>query len=329
VSRGKFSNAQVEASLVEFVLVSDDLRVSAYMVLARDRNWPGPSVSISRFGVVKFEDIILRIASQHGRAETRYRWSTCPNGFKHGAAPEIFSTIEDRLAGRCADCETAVVRRTEWLATQPSFRELYPQAAQWLADPSDADTKAKFVNFRCSNCDARDVKWSPTATSLPLCHYCRTVGDAMPGDLIARRGGGEHVQLEHNLAAELRERYSLSALVHSGVVIPRGSLIVEGLYGPYPLPAVKPDVVVPAARVCIELDFNGTRFSHGDANRVEQDRHRDAVLNHVGWRVLRIRPIGSPTLADWPWRIETSSCNPRTLARLVAAAIGTSPPVVE
>lgn len=123
------------------------------------------------------------------------------------------------------------------------------------------------------------------------------------------------MQLETDLASALRERHGLNAVHDMGIVIVKGALLVDGFGDTaYPLPAVKPDLVLPDDKVAIELDLGGRLRSHEAPDTVAQDQHRDRALNDVGWRVLRIRQPGWPTEGSWPWRIETMSRSPRVLA---------------
>jgi hypothetical protein len=327
VMRKTVSNDGILAALIEFVQVSDDLRATAYSALERRHAWPSVTLPISRFKQ-PFGDTVWKIAQQHGDPTRVYRWATCPNGKKHAALSQIYSTIPERLTGECADCDAYRARREAELATLPTFAEAHPYAVQWLADPADATSKQKLVTFHCDRCGDTNVRWRPSPDSSPRCHYCRTVGDAQPGDLIPRKGCGDHVKLEHDLAVALATEHGLRCVTDQGVVIRKRAIMIDGSFGdkPYPLPAVKPDLALPDRRVAIELDFDGRYLSHSHPREVRQDRERDAALAEVGWRVLRLREPDAPTDGAWPWKVVTTSRSPKRLAGLVADALGGDAP---
>jgi hypothetical protein len=319
----RFTDHEVFSCLVEFVQTTDDLRGTAYNERARKASWPAQATTVKRLGAHNFEAAVTQVATEHGDPEVRYRWSTCPNGYKHGDFSTIYATLAERAALNCKDCEDAAQRNAERLRRLPTFREQFPHAVSWLANPSDASSKGRIVYFRCTNCGADDVLWQPERHDPPMCHYCRSVREAVPGDLIERRGGGDLVLLDHDVARALKSRHGLHAPIDLGIVIPRGAVLADGMYGKYPLPALKPDIVLPVDRIAVEMDFDGKPGgrSHCDAETEAQDYQRDQVLSAIAWPVLRVRPPGWPSRGEWPWRVESSSRSPRVLADLIANAV--------
>jgi hypothetical protein len=323
MARAQFSDDEVRTALARFVHKSDDLRVTTYTA-TNPLGSPSAHIITTRLPGKNFEEVVTLFAIEHGSPGRLYRWSTCPNGFKHlreAAGSQIFATIADRAALRCGHCEANRSREAERIASLPTFAEKFPGAVPWLADSTDAAARGKLVTFRCSRCDDDNVRWSPSSDHSPLCYYCKTVGTAAPGDLVPRRGGGEQVQLETDLAAALHDLYKMATLTESGIVVERGAILIEGRRGVHSLPVIKPDVLLPSHRVAVEVDLGGYDYSHHDGRDVRQDRERDQALNNVGWRVLRIREPGAPVIGEWPWRIETKSRNPTVLASLIAKSI--------
>ncbi len=119
----------------------------------------------------------------------------------------------------------------------------------------------------------------------------------------------------------LRETHGVDVRTDLGIVIPQRLIVIDGAFGAYPLPAIKPDFILVGERVAIELDQRGRGNNHAHAAHVRQDVSRDLALAAVGWRCLRIRQPDMPTIASWPWRIETNSTSSTVIANAVMKAL--------
>ena len=148
-----------------------------------------------------------------------------------------------------------------------------------------------------------------------MCIWCRESKGRLPGQIVPRRGGGDAVKLEAELARSL-QALGIATLTDHGVVTERGT---------YVRAVIKPDALLPALRVAVELDNAPGKGrwpnNHDTPAGFEDDRQRDQLLAELGWQVLRIRRPDQPTDGDWPWRVETISQSPRKLAGLVEAVL--------
>ncbi len=163
------------------------------------------------------------------------------------------------------------------------------------------------------------------------------------GGLMPRPGGGQAIALDRALGDALVVR-GLEVRSDLGVRIPLDrdypwsyhpfiGQSADDPWRPWPLPALKPDLVLPDLRVAIELDntsgssdrWRGFTNRHHTSDGVADDQARDAVLGEFGWRVLRVRRPDAPTVGDWPWRVETTSQSARILAQLIIEALSINP----
>lgn len=300
----------IVSAVDSFIARTSELTTKAWKDLAL----PVSSTTVTKYlGGGTFSLGICEYASKHAPDAKMYVWPICPRGKRHETNDYFMGTPVDWKDGQCAVCTTKEDRYQGWLDEQPTFASKHPHLVPYLFHPEDAQSRGH-VQFRCSECQQHAGAWSPDFGPVPVCSVCRACGDAQPGDLVARGGGGSRVKLEEELTKALCE-LGLEADNTVGIVTKRGS---------YCVPVVKPDVVLPALRIAVELDNSPTSgYSlnrHDTASGIADDQLRDQVLADVGWRTLRIRRPDQAVENDWPWRVETTSQSARKLAALVGAA---------
>ncbi len=304
-----WNREDAEGALADFLLTSSVLSEKA---------WSGGTMSSGRvaalLGADNFSHAVCDYAAQHAPVDRVYVWPICPIGKRHRHQDYFRGTRVEWLTGECPVCRASAARYREWVRAAPTFRERHPDAVQYLADPADAESRAGVVEFACTKC-GEAMSWSPRSTSPPCCSWCQGGGGALPGDLVIRSGGGKPVRFEAELAVELT-KFGFSASGGHGIVTKRGTYIV---------PVIKPDIVLPEQKVAIEVDNTVSNTwvqnRHDDPDGTADDQHRDQLLGDVGWAVLRIRRPEQPSEGDWPWRVETRSQSPRTVASLIVTAL--------
>lgn len=308
--RKGFVHKDARIALADFILTSDELTEKA---------WHGQPISSGRVAVLlgaeNFSHAVCDYAARHAPDNRVYTWSICPAGRRHQRKFYFRGTRAAWLTGECAVCRESAARHEMWVKTTPTFRDRYPDAVQYLADPADAESRAGLVKFACTTC-GESMSWSPRSTSPPRCYWCQGTGGAQPGELIIRTGGGEPVKFETELTVELARR-GFTAPLNRGIVMKRGTYVV---------PVVKPDIVLSDRKIAIEVDntpSNGwVHNRHDDPEGAADDQLRDQLLAILGWRVLRVRRPGQPVVGRWPWRVETTSGAVRRVADLIAVELG-------
>jgi len=310
VARRKgFAHKDAQSALADFILASDELTEKAW---SRERMSSGRVAAL--MGAVNFSHAVCGYAAQHAPDDMVYTWSICPTGQRHQRQFYFRGTRAEWLTGECPVCRESQARREGWEADAPTFRKRYPHAVQYLADPGDAESRSGLLTFACSSC-GESMAWSPRSASPPRCSWCRATGGAEPGALVPREGGGQPVKFETELTAQLI-RCGFVASGDHGIVTERGTYIV---------PVIKPDIVLPELQVAIEVDNTPSNEwvhnRHDDPEGVADDQQRDQLLGALGWAVLRIRRPEQPSVAGWPWRVETRSQSPQKVASLIADAL--------
>ena len=307
--RGKgFTREDGAAALAAFIAMTDELT---------EKSWSrcGMPMSSGRVaelvGVESFSYAVCDYAGQHAPDDRVYLWSICPVRKRHPAGLRFIGTRTLWREGVCPVCEV----QQSHLFPGPTFAERFPDAVPYLADPADAQSREWHVDFACVECGHR-TSWSPRSLpELPRCGWCKATRGVAPGELVERRGGGEVVRLEADLAA---------AVTQSGITVSAGHGIVT-TRDTYVRPVIKPDLVLPGLRVAIELDntkpSSWARNNHDSRDGAADDHLRDRLLAVLGWRVLRIRRPDQRVIGDWPWRIETTSRSPKKLTRLILAEL--------
>lgn len=282
-----------------------------------NKAWAGPMSSgtvASHVGGVNFSRTVCDYAAEHAPDGKVFVWSICPRGERHKTEFLFRGTRRDWLAGDCPRCQDLARWREQAKEATPTFRQLHPNLVAYLADPADADSRGELVGFVCSRC-GEQIPWSPRYKGLPMCIWCRDSKGRLPGQMVLRRGGGDDVQLEEDLAVAIGT-LGFTIVADHGIVTERNT---------YVRAVIKPDILLPALRVAVELDNSppsGHRpNNHDSLSGIDDDQRRDRLLGGLGWRVLRIRRPDQPTDGAWPWRVETTSQSPRKLADLVGAAL--------
>lgn len=299
----------VEEALADFLLTSSDLSEKA---------WFGRTMSSGSVAKIldadNFSHAACSYAAQHAPDDVVYTWPICPTGKRHKREFYFRGTRAEWSTGECPVCRESRARREDWEANAPTFRERYPHAVQYLANSSDAEGRSGMLTFACTSC-GESMSWSPRSASPPCCSWCQAADGAQPGALVLRAGGGQPVKFETQLTAELTRCGFIASSDH-GIVTERGTYIV---------PVIKPDIVLPELQLAIEVDNTPSNEwvhnRHNDLEGVADDQQRDQLLGALGWAVLRIRRPEQPTVAGWPWRVETRSQSPRKVASLIAGAL--------
>ena len=306
--RGKgFTRVDGAAALAAFVAMTGELT---------EKSWAKSGMPMSSgrvaelVGAESFSYAVCDYSGQHAPDDRVYLWSICPSRKRHPAGLRFRGTRSQWIAGVCPVCMAQQSRQTP----APTFAQRFPDAVKYLADPADAESRAWQVDFACIDCGHR-TPWSPRSTDPPRCAWCKATEGVPPGELVKRRGGGDPVKLEADLA---------TAIAQLGVTVSGEDGIVT-VPDTYVVPVITPDLVLPELRVVIELDntkpTGWARNNHDTRDGIADDRRRDQLLRDLGWRVLRIRRPDQKTVGEWPWRIETTSRAPKKLARLILAEL--------
>jgi len=108
---------------------------------------------------------------------------------------------------------------------------------------------------------------------------------------------------------DLRERLTVAGLqLHRGrSAIQCGFDQTRGNW-----PVLTPDFLIKGSKVCIEFDSGYTHAGEEDA-----DRRRNALLNDIGWTVIRLRTGGLPALGPFDVTTDTTSFTIAAVAALV------------
>lgn len=249
-------------------------------------------------------------------------------------------SIEAELPVRCAGqgrIEWDRRRIEAWLedsgcrcecCQDPSIAEAHTELVPLLADPEEAALSVrKWVSWRVCPLDVPTHRTfmgtvAAMAAGELYCGGCRRDQQFLeahaPGSVVdgyedcVRSRQEEAVTTALTAAApELEVRadlgVALSSRYHGGL-------------------ALKPDIVLPALRVAIEIDGgNGkaSRYSrHDTPEGAEDDALRDRLLAQVGWRVLRVRHPDALELVDSPALvITTATSSPTQTAQLILDAV--------
>ena len=317
----RYSDDDIANAVQQFVRDTNDYRLDTYRDLAHQHGWPSSATIISRLGTDNFATALLPTVRATQPGDVVSRWSNCPRQAKHLPDVVFDFSVEDFDTSTCRYCEVNDVKRAAYIASLPRFADAHPYAVKYLTDPGQADQRGGYVDFSCITCAASPTRWAPSVDTVPTCHSCRSVNGAKPGDLIERTGGGDPVQLEAAIASKLSDSRGLEVRCDRGIVIVQGAITVSNEMSSYPVPAIKPDIVLAEQRIAIELDQRGRWNSHATIQHIRQDIERDHALAAVGWRCLRIREPDMPTIGSWPWRYETTSTSPTTIANAIVETI--------
>lgn len=307
----KHTREVIIAALDEFLGSTDELTNRAWVAGSR----PDGGAVTKLMGSSSFTRTLCEYAAENAVDGKTYLWGLCPTGKRH--TPELYfrGSTAEWLAGVCPTCERQAQRRTAWLAAQPTFAELFPDLVPYLCDPAQARSRGEIVAFGCSDCGHGPVPWKPARRGVPRCNWCEASEGRQPGELVHRIGGGTSVKFEQDLAGQLGN-LGEQVTTNQGILTKRDSYLV---------PVIKPDLILPARRIALEVDhLGGRRFKdrHAEEDGFADDQLRDRLLGALGWRVLRIRRSDHPTRGDWPWRIEaTPSGTARAIARAVVQTL--------
>lgn len=308
-----FDREPVMAALVDFLTRTDQLTARAWKRLMPP-DMPPSRVPVT-LGKPGFSQAIVDYALEHADPDRTYTWTICPTGARHNTDTFFRGTVSEYRDGHCPQCDAIDGRRGAWQASIPPFKDRHPDLVDFLLDPADAESTG-MVRFACADCGDH-TPFSPTRSQygpVPRCGWCRTAGGAHPGDVVPRRGGGAHVQLEDDLAAALTKTGIPSVTGH-GVLTVKGS---------YVTPVICPDLILLSRRIAIEIDHADDPRGpgrHDQPDGIADDQLRDQLLSDLRWRVLRIRRPDQAVKGPWPWRIETTSISPSTLATLIGSAV--------
>lgn len=309
----RWSREIIETHLESFLSTNDDLTEKSWRAYAAAHSGPSSGIVAKYMEAANFSELICTFATANGHAHGSFTWPICPVGRRHGQVESHWrGTIAQRSAGLCDFCAAVADERAAYTSRLPTFAELYPALVEFLEHREDAETRGKFVSFRCHLCSTAPIKWAPDRGGAPTCRYCLTSGGQPPGSVFAHSGGGMTVALESNVARELCE-LGFIADHEVGIVVPPGAYVVG---------IVKPDVVILDACVAVELDHSASELNrHHTAEGIADDQLRDKLLAASGWKVLRVRRPDAAVVGDWPWRTETTSVAAKKLAGLIAAEL--------
>ena len=307
----RWSRETVEPFIRTFLLETTELSTPAWDRFAAETGAPSSDTVVRHLQSSSFPAVIAARARLLGFDRT-YRWSVCPDGVVHGeerlvATPAVFAGTV------CSICEQERQWRRSIEQNTATFAERCPEWVHLLVDPADAGDTGWCFELLCPSCEEATVTLElHPACALRVCRRCYVTGGGEIGTLVERRGGGDRVRFDTQLAnalADLLAEHALTVQTDCGVVVPAGS---------YHTNVIKPDLIIPELRIAVEQDRNDTRDDkHSTSAGETDDITRDKILAETGWRVLRVRRPGQPVRDEWPWRVETTSMS----ARIVAVAV--------